>query len=125
MDSKGDVYHIYTYDLLFPGLVVSILLVILLLKRLAGRLVYIQHNRGTYNVVGQNLVMWHSVYACMILSQASFRDGGRGHSPPPPLVRISPPLGTCKHCMKCGNKTSDASQTFNQQLSPLLDNFSK
>ena len=58
MDSEGDVYHIYTYDLLFPGLVVSILLVILLLKRLAGRLVYIQHNRGTYNVVGQKPLIW-------------------------------------------------------------------
>ena len=27
-------------------------------------------------------------------------------SPPPP------PLGTCKHCMKRGNKTSDAPQNF-------------
>ena len=46
----------------------------------------------------------------------------------PPLATILSPFGTCEHCMRCENKTSDASpfplpELFICRLSSPLDNF--
>ena len=35
----------------------------------------------------------------------------------PPLPPLPPLLGTCEHCVRCGNKTSDASPSFQPSTS--------
>ena len=59
-----------------------------------------------------------------VIPRASFRRG-QGGAFTPNLSESRPPLGTCKHCMKRGNKTSDASPNFSTNNFRPLNNFSK
>ena len=56
----------------------------------------------------------------MYVLRASFRGAFT-----PLSQNLSPPLGTCEHCMRHESKTSDAPQTFNRQLVPPLASFSQ
>ena len=50
--------------------------------------------------------------------------GGGGGKAKPLLARILPPsLGTCEHCMRCENKTSDAPPTLFVNFPSLLTIF--
>ena len=50
--------------------------------------------------------------------------GGGGGKAKPLLARILPPsLGTCEHCMRCENKTSDAPPTLFVNFRSLLTIF--
>ena len=86
-----------------------------------SRITVCTSNTGSYNHFVkpiENTCHCKKKLVVLATSWAGFHVGQWGAFTPT-LLESRPPLGTCEHCMRCENKTSDAPS------SPPFDNFSK